>query len=79
VTLSELLRRDFFGEEGVPNLILIPSLLAVFPKPFQHYKKVLKVSHLFFFLEIEKLTLDPCTSFPPTTSSTVKISMYNYI
>jgi hypothetical protein len=29
----------FFGEEGVSNLRLIPSLLAVFPKPFQHYKK----------------------------------------
>jgi hypothetical protein len=33
-------KRFFFGEEGISNLILIPLLVAVFPKSFQHNKKM---------------------------------------
>ncbi len=67
-----LLRRKYlFGEEGV-KLIWIPSIFAVFKNSFWHYAQTCGFLIFIFFLEIEKLTPYPRSSFPPITVSTVK-------
>ena len=62
----------FFGEEGILNLIWIPSTTAVFVNSFWHYAQTYGFLIFFFFLKIEKLMPYPIPSFPPITVSTVK-------
>ena len=64
-----LRRKYLFREEGVTNLIWIPSILAVFKNSFWHYAYTCGFLIFFFFLEIETLTPYPSSSFPPITVS----------
>ena len=64
-------KKIFFGEEGVLNLIWIPSTTAVFNNSFWHYAQTCRFLIFFFFLIFEMFTPYPISSFPLVTVSTV--------
>jgi hypothetical protein len=59
---SSFEKKNIFGEEGISNSILIPLLVAVFPKSFQHPRECERFLVFFFFLKVEKLALDPSSA-----------------
>ena len=78
--LCRLLRsKTFFGEDGISNSIWIPSLVAVFPKTFWHYKKMWTYYQFFSVLEIEMLRHDPVTSVCPTNSRKFTSTLYHVV